>query len=169
MTQAPDRGLAPPARRWPEARRVDTCGGVRVLAAMCLAAVLVGTGCAHRAPAPAPEPMPGPARRVPGVEEGLASFYGRPHHGKRTASGERFDMRALTCAHRTLPFGTRVRVTDLESGRSVLVRVNDRGPFTEGRIVDLSLAAARALGMVERGVARVRLEPVPDEPAEDRS
>jgi rare lipoprotein A len=143
---------------------VDTSGGVRVLAAMCLAAVLVGTGCAHRVPAPEPMPEPAP-RRAPGVEEGFASFYGRPHHGKRTASGERFDMRALTCAHRTLPFGTRVRVTDLESGRSVLVRVNDRGPFTEGRIVDLSLAAARALGMVERGVARVRLEPVPDEAA----
>jgi rare lipoprotein A len=128
---------------------------------MCLVAVLVGTGCAHRVPQP--EPKPEPARRAPGVEEGLASFYGRPHHGKRTASGERFDMRALTCAHRTLPFGTHVRVTDLETGRSVLVRVNDRGPFTEGRIVDLSLAAARELGIVERGVARVRLEPVPDE------
>lgn len=89
----------------------------------------------------------------------MASYYGRRHQGRLTASGERYDPRALTCAHPTAPFGARLRVTDLASGRSVVVRVTDRGPFAAGRVVDLSLAAARALGMVERGTARVRVEP----------
>ncbi len=88
----------------------------------------------------------------------MASFYGRRHKGRRTASGARYDPAALTCAHRTAPFGARLRVTDLEPGRQVVVTVNDRGPFVRGRIVDLSLAAARELGMVKRGVARVRVE-----------
>jgi rare lipoprotein A len=91
---------------------------------------------------------------------GVASFYGARFHGRRTASGARYDMHALTCAHPSAPFGTRLRVTDLESGRAVVVTVTDRGPFTGGRIVDLSLAAARRLGMTERGVARVRVERV---------
>jgi rare lipoprotein A len=89
---------------------------------------------------------------------GLASWYGARHAGRRTANGERFDPGALTAAHRTLPFGSRVRVTNLENGRSVVVRINDRGPFAEGRVVDLSEAAARALGMTASGVARVLLE-----------
>jgi rare lipoprotein A len=88
----------------------------------------------------------------------VASFYGERFHGRTTASGARYDMHALTCAHPSAPFGARLRVTDLESGRSVVVTVTDRGPFVRGRIVDLSLAAARRLGMVERGVARVRVE-----------
>jgi rare lipoprotein A len=91
-------------------------------------------------------------------EEGVASWYGKPHHGKRTASGERFDMRARTAAHRTIAFGTVLRVTNLDNGRRVKVRVNDRGPYVRGRIVDLSAAAATALGMQEDGVAPVRLE-----------
>jgi len=89
---------------------------------------------------------------------GLASYYGKRFHGRRTASGGRYDMNALTCAHPRAPFGSRLKVTDLETGRSVLVTVTDRGPFAAGRVVDLSLAAARALGMVHRGVARVRVE-----------
>ena len=89
---------------------------------------------------------------------GLASWYGERFQGRPTASGEPFDMRALTAAHRTLPFGTRVRVTHLENGRSVVVRVNDRGPFVEGRIIDLSRAAAEEIDMVEEGTARVRVE-----------
>ena len=93
---------------------------------------------------------------------GLASFYGRRFHGRKTASGERYDMRELTCAHPSAPFGARLRVTDLETGKSVVVTVTDRGPFRRGRIVDLSLAAARRLGMLERGVARVRVEALPD-------
>jgi len=136
-----------------------------------LAALVLAAACAH---APKEEP---PASHAPEVRQsggageqeqaaapdvGLASFYGRKFHGRRTASGARYDMHALTCAHRTAPFGTRLRVTDLETGRSVVVTVNDRGPFVRGRVVDVSLAAARALGMVERGLARVRVERVPE-------
>jgi rare lipoprotein A len=116
-----------------------------------------GPGRAGEAPARA---APAPAR--PGEQVGLASYYGRRHHGRRTASGARFDMHAMTCAHRTAPFGTRLKVTSLESGKSVVVKVTDRGPFTGGRVVDLSYAAARKLGMVEDGVVRVRIEPVDD-------
>lgn len=90
--------------------------------------------------------------------EGQASWYGSQHHGKRTASGERFDQNALTAAHRSLPFGTRVKVTHLGNGRTVVVRVNDRGPVSRKRIIDLSKAAAERLGMLRQGVAPVRLE-----------
>jgi rare lipoprotein A len=92
------------------------------------------------------------------VQEGKATWYGPRHHGGPTASGERFDMNALTAAHKTLRLGTRVRVTNLINGRSVVVRINDRGPYGRGRIIDLSLAAARAIGMVERGVVPARVE-----------
>lgn len=91
------------------------------------------------------------------TEVGKASWYGRKFHGRPTASGERFDMRELTAAHRTLPFGTQVRVTNLENNRSVVVRINDRGPFVGDRIIDLSRAAARQISMIERGVVRVRI------------
>jgi rare lipoprotein A len=87
-----------------------------------------------------------------------ASWYGREFAWRRTASGERFDPMDLTCAHRSLPMGTRVRVTNLLNGRSVLVTINDRGPFQRRREIDLSYGAARALGMVQRGVAQVRIE-----------
>ncbi|WP_375057936.1 septal ring lytic transglycosylase RlpA family protein [Zobellella sp. DQSA1] len=90
--------------------------------------------------------------------EGRASFYGHPHHGRKTASGERFNKNALTAAHKTLPFGSRVRVTNLNNQRSVVVRINDRGPYTRGRIIDLSEQAARELNMLRAGVAPVRLE-----------
>ncbi len=92
------------------------------------------------------------------MDVGLASWYGREFQGRRTASGERYDARSLTCASRTFPIGTKVRITDLDTGRSVEATVNDRGPWVKGRVVDLSTAAARALGIVERGVARVRVE-----------
>jgi len=92
------------------------------------------------------------------LEEGLASWYGGKFQGRRTASGEIFDTRQLTAAHKSLPFGTRVLVTNLENGRSVEVRINDRGPFVAGRVIDLSLAAASAIGLAGRGVAAVRLE-----------
>jgi rare lipoprotein A len=91
---------------------------------------------------------------------GLASWYGGSLHGRRTASGERFDQDALTAAHRTLPLGTRVRVTNLENGRSVIVTVTDRGPFVRGRVIDLSRGAARRLGILRTGTARVRVEPI---------
>jgi rare lipoprotein A len=92
------------------------------------------------------------------VGEGRASYYGERFRGRRTASGERFDPDALTAAHRTLPFGTRLRVTNLRTGRSVVVRVTDRGPFHGSRVIDLSKAAARRIGMVRSGTARVRIE-----------
>ena len=87
----------------------------------------------------------------------MASFYGEAFRGRPTASGEAFDPDALTAAHRTLPFGTCLRVESLDNGRSVRVRVTDRGPYAKGRLVDLSEAAARALDLVRQGVARVRL------------
>ncbi|WP_035467552.1 septal ring lytic transglycosylase RlpA family protein [Burkholderia sp. WSM2232] len=91
-------------------------------------------------------------------QTGLASWYGKIFHGRRTASGERYDMHALTAAHRTLPLGACVRVTSLARMRSVVVRINDRGPFVRGRIIDLSYAAAEALGVRGAGGAQVRLE-----------
>jgi rare lipoprotein A len=94
---------------------------------------------------------------LPPQQDGLASVYGKQFNGKSTASGERYDSRALTAAHRTLPLGTNIRVTNLENGKSVRVRINDRGPHVRGRIVDLSSSAAAALGF-STGVARVRIE-----------
>lgn len=94
----------------------------------------------------------------PAGQVGEASWYGPGFHGKRTASGEVFDMHARTAAHRTLPFGTLVRVTRLDTGASTVVRINDRGPFKAGRIIDLSNGAARDVDMVRDGVARVRID-----------
>jgi rare lipoprotein A len=93
-----------------------------------------------------------------GVQEGVVSWYGERFHNRPTASGELFDVSALTMAHPSLPFGTKVRVTNLRNGRSVVVRVNDRGPFVGSRIADLSQAAAATLGMLHRGLARARIE-----------
>jgi len=93
---------------------------------------------------------------------GIASWYGEPFHGRLTANGERYNMHELTAAHRLYVFGTRVRVTNLENGRSVIVRINDRGPFVKNRIIDLSFAAATAIGMVPGGTTRVRLDRLPE-------
>jgi rare lipoprotein A len=102
---------------------------------------------------------PAPSSAVPGTTQtGIASWYGPGFHGNPTSSGEIFDQNELTAAHQTLPLGTRVAVTNMENGRSVEVRVNDRGPFVDGRIIDLSHAAARSLGMIGPGTAPVRLE-----------
>ncbi|NEO68868.1 MAG: septal ring lytic transglycosylase RlpA family protein, partial [Moorea sp. SIO3H5] len=90
-------------------------------------------------------------RRVRWSVRGIASWYGSAFHGRRTASGERFNQYALTAAHRTLRFGTRVKVTNLRNGRSVIVRINDRGPYIRGRIIDLSRGAARIIGLVRSG------------------
>jgi rare lipoprotein A len=122
------------------------------VAAVALAAVLAG--CAT-SPGLSIEPSPG---AMPGaVQTGEASWYGRPHQGHRTASGEIFDMYRLTAAHPSLPFGSRVRVTNLRNGRSVEVRVNDRGPIVAGRIIDLSYAAAQELVAVSDGTIPVRI------------
>ena len=98
--------------------------------------------------------------RGPYIQEGLASYYSLEAHGKITASGERYDMYKLTAAHRIFPFGTVVKVTNLRNGKSVKVRINDRGPAIKGRIIDLSWEAARRLGMLKEGVTRVRVEVV---------
>lgn len=133
-----------------------------------LAGTLIFGACATR-PVPEgrpPAPVGGPPAALPSVarpevaELGLASWYGRGDHGKRTASGEPYNMEAFTAAHRALPFGTWVRVTHLASGRTVTVRINDRGPWVGGRVIDLSRRAAQALGILWDGVARVRLEVV---------
>jgi len=108
---------------------------------------LVAAGCAG----PSSLRQPEPGQRFTAV----ASWYGEPFHGRQTASGERFDMHRFTAAHRTLPFGTRLQVTDAVSGRSTVVTVNDRGPFIRGRHLDLSYAAAREIGLVGFGVGRV--------------
>jgi rare lipoprotein A len=149
-------------------------------------ALLAGAGCAHRtrttrppSPAPLPQPSPPPAPgaeapsppsgpppaverqpAVPGeyVEEGVASWYGIPFNGHRTSDGEIYDMHKFTAAHRTLPFGAIVRVTNLRNGRHTEVRINDRGPFVANRVIDLSLSAAQALDMVRTGTAPVQLE-----------
>jgi rare lipoprotein A len=89
---------------------------------------------------------------------GFASFYAAKFNGRRTASGEKFDNKAFTAAHKSLPFGTQVGVTNLRNGRYVVVRINDRGPYVKGRIIDLSKAAARKIGIGHAGVARVKLE-----------
>jgi rare lipoprotein A len=106
---------------------------------------------------PAP-PSPPPAGRPSFSQVGLASWYGVQHEGRKTASGDRFRMNDMTAAHKTLPMDTIVRVTNLETGDMVKVRINDRGPFVKGRIIDLSLAAAHALKFRQDGTARVRVE-----------
>lgn len=93
------------------------------------------------------------------LDKGLASWYGSKFHGRRTASGERYDRHAFTAAHRTLPFGTRVRVRSVVTGKEVVVRINDRGPFKRSRVIDLSQAAFNALGLQGRGVTQVELLP----------
>ena len=121
---------------------------------LALTGLVLLSGCHRhrvvRAPAPPAVPQSG--------ETGIASWYGHPYHGRASASGEIYDMEQMTAAHRTLPFGTWVRVHDLDNQKSVDVRINDRGPFVDGRIIDLSHAAARAIDMIGPGTARVRLE-----------
>ncbi len=159
----------------------------RLVFALAFSAIVAG-GCAHRtrttrapapvpteqpsppspgqAPAPQPSPPSGPPPpverqpAVPGayVEEGVASWYGIPFNGHRTSNGEIYDMYQFTAAHRTLPFGAVVRVTNLRNGKQTEVRINDRGPFVANRVIDLSLSAAQAIDMVGTGTAAVRLE-----------
>jgi rare lipoprotein A len=100
----------------------------------------------------------GAARATVTVQEGLVSWYGEQFHDRPTASGQLFDSNAMTMAHPTLPFGTKVKVTNLRNGRSVVLTVNDRGPFVGKRIADLSQAAAATLGILRRGIAHARLE-----------
>jgi rare lipoprotein A len=108
-------------------------------------------------PKPA-QPVPNTTGKILLTLEGVASYYADEYHGKQTSNGEVFNMNDLTAAHRTFPFGTRVRVTNLENKKVVVVRVNDRGPFKEGRIIDLSLEAAKELDLIRNGTAKVKLE-----------
>lgn len=119
-----------------------------------LVALLFTLACAKRKPAPVTASAPSPGW----TETGIASWYGNPYHGRATSSGEIYDMDQLTAAHRTLPYGAVVRVTNLTNQRKVQVRVNDRGPFIDGRVIDVSRAAARSINLVGPGTARVRLD-----------
>lgn len=155
-------------------------GALRVLGVSLVIAALTGSGCAPQKPPssgalPSGTPPPLGTQKpyqVNGVwyypipsaegfrEEGYASWYGRDFHGRSTACGEPFDMYAMTAAHKILPIGTHVKVTDKRTGRSIIVRINDRGPFVAGRIIDLSYEAARALGILNDGIAPVVVEAV---------
>ena len=149
-----------------------------LMVAALAACAALPTGTPPPAPADAPAPLPAPAPTAPppaqapahradagdatpGTQRGRVSHYGSDFAGKKTANGDVFDPDALTMAHRTLPFGTRVRVTNLENQRSVEVLVNDRGPAIAGRIADLSRAAAQRLGMIGDGVVEALLEVLP--------
>jgi rare lipoprotein A len=105
-----------------------------------------------------PAPKPSPPAVIGSVETGMASWYGHPYHGRQAADGEIYDMETLVAAHRTLPFNTWVRVTNLSNSKTIDVRIIDRGPFVDGRIIDLSHAAAQAVDLIGPGVAKVRLE-----------
>jgi rare lipoprotein A len=138
-----------------------------------VSALAISTGCAHKQPTRAATPTTTPntaskknsqtsapqaaPAKIGETETGFASWYGNPYHGRRSASGEIYDMEQFTAAHRTLPFQTWVEVTDLDNGKKVEVRITDRGPFVDGRVIDLSLAAARKIEMVGPGVAKVKL------------
>lgn len=144
------------ARHLPPWQSMGVAGLLCVLAAMSLG------GCAAAPPptiaaVPPPPEVAAPPRSPRVIETGTASWYGKPHHGRKTASGEVFDMNELTAAHPTLPLGTRVLVTNVSNNRSVEVRINDRGPVIKNRVIDLSYAAARALGAVGDGVFPVRI------------
>jgi rare lipoprotein A len=130
-----------------------------VVAAACLlAACTLGPDPSARPASPAVHSaeQETPASRT--GEVGVASWYGVPYHGRTTASGETFDMNDLTAAHPSLPFGSRVRVTNLGNGRSLVLEINDRGPFVKQRIIDVSKRAAKELGLLRDGIARVRVE-----------
>lgn len=165
--------------KWPGRELFDNAVKVFGCGIIGVAFTLAIAGCAARRPAanpPAPTPtqpepsntsrppaIPPHAIRTPAVpgeyaEEGVASWYGVPFNGRRTSNGEIYDMYQLTAAHRTLPFNAIVRVTNLNNGKQVNVRINDRGPFVANRVIDLSYSAAQAIGMVGRGTAEVRLD-----------
>jgi rare lipoprotein A len=134
---------------------------LRRAAVLFLPALLFVAGCGSGSPRFTSKNRPDPASREPSSSsqlEGVASYYADEFNGRKTASGEPYDMNDLTAAHRTLPFGTKVKVTNLDTGRSVVVRINDRGPFKDDRVIDLSLGAAKQLGLIALGTGRVILQ-----------
>lgn len=134
--------------------------GLRASAAHALGLILVCSASPVGDSPPPPSNVPENHARQGSstLETGVASYYGARFHGRQTASGEVFNMHQLTAAHPRLAFGTRVRVTSLANNRTVVVRVNDRGPFVKGRIIDISQAAAEELQMIQSGLASVKLE-----------
>ncbi len=128
-----------------------------ILVAVAIALMLPACARKHRG---AVSTAPAPLAVLGATEEGMASWYGNPYHGRRTSSGEVYDMNKMTAAHRTLPFGTRVQVVNLTNGRDTEVRINDRGPFKRDRVIDISRAAAQKIQMIGTGTARVRLKVV---------
>lgn len=153
-------GLAPLAAS--TAATTDSTGVETATSAAIIELVPVQPDTEVTAPAPAIEAPAVSAPQETILGRGSASYYAAKFDGRRTASGERFDNDDMTAAHRTLPFGSLVRVTNPANGRSVIVRVNDRGPFTRGRLIDVSRAAAEELGMVARGHANVELALIAD-------
>jgi rare lipoprotein A len=146
-------------RQAPSRRTVIVTAGIGLFGLMSGAAGAAdkrhtGSKHPHRA-----NPNDGNEAAVPGQTVGIASFYG-VGEGTRTASGERFNPHAMTAAHRTLPLGSSVKVTNLANSKTVVVRINDRGPYARGRVIDLSHSAAEALDFVSRGLAKVRIETV---------
>lgn len=137
------------------------------LALGVVAIVLAGCGRHHKTARHVPPPPPPPAAstKVGAIETGIASWYGHPYHGRPAADGEIYDMEALVAAHRTLPFNTWVRVVNLSNQKSIEVRIIDRGPFIDGRIIDLSHRAATDIGMIVSGTAQVRVEVIRTPPA----
>jgi rare lipoprotein A len=141
-----------------------TLSGVRVTAVFAAGPVALGlllAGCAHKKVSkqvPAPPQRPATAIPLGYTETGVASWYGHPYHGRPAADGEIYDMEQMTAAHRTLPFNTWVRVYNLDTNKNVDLRIIDRGPFVDGRVIDISHAAARAIDMIGPGTARVRVE-----------
>lgn len=127
---------------------------------MVLVCAVLLTGCGATVPrfTSAPSSDPVPVDPSSHQMSGIASYYAHEFHGRTTANGEEYDMHAMTAAHRTLPFNTTVRVTHLVNGTSVVVRINDRGPFKDNRVIDLSLEAAKRIGLITKGTGPVRLE-----------
>lgn len=151
--------MAYPYRNRPD-RRPARPGVFARLAVLAFASMLPGASAwAERSAGPDVADIAGAIERgIVTAQEGVVSWYGAQFQDRKTASGERFDAAGMTMAHPSLPFGTHVKVTNLRNGRSVVVRVNDRGPFVGKRIADLSQAAAAEIGMMRRGLARARIE-----------
>jgi rare lipoprotein A len=134
---------------------------LRGAAVFFLPALFFVAGCGSGSPRFTSKDRPDTGSREPSSSSqlvGVASYYAQDFNGRKTASGELYDMNDLTAAHRTLPFGTKVKVTNLDTGRSVVVRINDRGPFKDDRVIDLSLGAATQLGLIAMGTGRVVLQ-----------
>ena len=132
-------------------------GRLPTVCALLVPCLLVAVGCGGKKPVKLPPPVPA---QIGWTQQGIASWYGRPYHGRITSNGERYDMNKISAAHKRLPFDTWVRVKNLGNKKTVDVRINDRGPFVKGRIIDLSRAAAQQIEMIGPGTARVRIEVV---------